>query len=138
MANFRELAGEHGLRACWSTPIFATGGRLIGTLAVYHSEPDMPTPEDREAVELLARTAAVAIERARDAELQANQLNELQTSLLPPTLPDVPGLQAAASFHSGDRSLEVGGDFYDLFALDEGAWGLVVATSAGTERRPPL
>ncbi len=31
--DFRELAAEHGLRACWSTPIFATGGRLIGTFA---------------------------------------------------------------------------------------------------------
>jgi signal transduction histidine kinase/serine phosphatase RsbU (regulator of sigma subunit)/FixJ family two-component response regulator len=129
--DFRELAGEHGLRACWSTPIFATGGRVIGTFAVYHSEPHVPTPEDREAVELLARTAAVAIERARDAELRANQLSELQTSLLPPALPDVPGLQAAASFHSGDRSLEVGGDFYDLFALDEGVWGLVVGDVCG-------
>ena len=91
----------------------------------------MPTSDDREAVELLARTAAVAIERSRDAELRASQLSELQTSLLPRALPEVPGLQAAASFHSGDRSLEVGGDFYDLFALDDGAWGLVVGDVCG-------
>ena len=91
----------------------------------------MPTSDDRQAVELLARTAAVAIERSRDAQLRANQLSELQTSLLPRALPDVPGLQAAASFHSGDRSLEVGGDFYDLFPLDDGVWGLVVGDVCG-------
>ncbi len=130
-ADFRELADEHGLRACWSTPIFATGGQLIGTFAIYHTEPHVPSAQSREVVELLARTAAVAIERARDAEHRANQLSELQTSLLPSALPDVPGLQAAASFHSGDRSLEVGGDFYDLFALSDGAWGLVVGDVCG-------
>ncbi len=91
----------------------------------------MPSPEGREVVELLARTAAVAIERSRDAELRASQLSELQTSLLPRALPEVPGLQAAASFHSGDRSLEVGGDFYDLFPLADGAWGLVVGDVCG-------
>ncbi len=129
--DFRELAAEHDLRACWSTPIFATGGQVIGTFAIYHAEPDVPTSDDRQAVELLARTAAVAIERSRDAELRANQLSELQTSLLPRALPVVPGLQAAASFHSGDRSLEVGGDFYDLFPLADGAWGLVVGDVCG-------
>jgi PAS domain S-box-containing protein len=129
--DFRELAAEHDLRSCWSTPILASGGQIVGTFAIYHSEPGAPSAPAREVVELLARTAAVAIERARDAELRANQLNELQTSLLPRELPEVPGIGAAASFHSGDRSLEVGGDFYDLFALDDGAWGLVVGDVCG-------
>ena len=46
-------------------------------------------------------------------------------------LPNVPGLQTAAAFHSGDRSLEVGGDFYDLFSLPGDAWGLVVGDVCG-------
>ena len=130
-ADFRELAAEHGLRSCWSTPIIASGGQLVGTFAIYHREPSAPSAQSEEVVELLARTAAVAIERSRDTALRSRQLSELQTSLLPPLLPDVPGLQAAASFHSGDRSLEVGGDFYDLFALDDHAWGVVVGDVCG-------
>jgi signal transduction histidine kinase/DNA-binding response OmpR family regulator/serine phosphatase RsbU (regulator of sigma subunit) len=129
--DFRELAAEHGLRSCWSTPIVATGGQLIGTFAIYHREPSTPSEEGKAVVELLARTAAVAIERSRDTELRKRQLSELQTSLLPPELPDVPGLEAAASFHSGDRSLEVGGDFYDLFPLDDGSWGVVIGDVCG-------
>jgi PAS domain S-box-containing protein len=130
-ADYRELAALHGLRSCWATPIFATGGELIGTFAIYHREPSTPSAQGREVVELLARTAAVAIERSRDAELRNRHLSELQTSLLPPQLPEIPGLQAAASFHSGDRSLEVGGDFYDLFPLDDGSWGMVIGDVCG-------
>ncbi|HET9094463.1 MAG TPA: SpoIIE family protein phosphatase [Solirubrobacteraceae bacterium] len=129
--DLRDLAAEHGLRSCWSTPIFATGGRLVGTFSVYHDAPSTPTEKAREVVGLLAQTAAVAIERSRDVTLRERQLSELQTSLLPPVLPTVPGLEAAAAFHSGDRSLEVGGDFYDLFALDDGAWGLIVGDVCG-------
>ena len=130
-ADFRELAEAHGLRSCWSTPILASGGQLVGTFAIYHREPCTPSDPAQEVVELLARTAAVAIERSHDAELRAQQLSELQTSLLPRELPDVPGLQAAAAFHSGDGSLEVGGDFYDLFSLEQDEWGLVVGDVCG-------
>ena len=127
-----HAAPSRNSRVCWATPILATDGRTVGTLALYHRKPHAPSSEDRQTVELLSRTAAVAIERARDAELRARQFRELQTSLLPPTLPTVPGLDAAATFHAGDQSLEVGGDFYDLFALDNGAaWGLVVGDVAG-------
>jgi PAS domain S-box-containing protein len=130
-AGQREVALEHGLRSCWSTPILASGGQLVGTFSIYHRQHNTPSSQAREVVDLLSRTAAVAIERSRDTEMRTQQLSELQTSLLPPVLPEVPGLQAAAAFHSGDRSLEVGGDFYDLFALDDGAWGLVVGDVCG-------
>ncbi len=137
-APFRELAASHGLRACWSTPIFATDGELVGTFAVYHSEPVTPTSEEDRIIELLSRTAALAIERDRDArarerEVSARmrQLNELQSSLLPPELPSTPGLQVAVAFHPGDRTLEVGGDFYDVFALGEDTWGVVIGDVMG-------
>ncbi len=129
--HHRELAREHGLRSCWSTPLFAHGGRLIGTFAIYHRAPHEPSSKGLEIVELLARTAAVAIERARDVESRERQLSELQTSLLPPELPTVGYLQAAAAFHSGDRSLDVGGDFYDLYSLQSGAWGMIIGDVCG-------
>ena len=137
-APYRELAARHGLRACWSTPIFATDGDLVGTFAVYHSEPVTPTPEENQIIELLSRTAALAIERDRDArarerEVSARmrQLNELQSSLLPPELPVAPGLQVAVAFHPGDRTLEVGGDFYDVFGIGDDTWGIVIGDVMG-------
>jgi PAS domain S-box-containing protein len=129
--DFRELAREHGLRACWSAPLRATDGEVVGTFAVYYDRPREPTPGELREAELMARTAAVAIVRARDAEARARQLQELQSSLLPRSLPAVPGVELAVSFHPGDRGLEVGGDFYDLFATSEAVWGLVIGDVCG-------
>lgn len=130
-AGFRDLAQEHGLRACWSTPIVAADGALVGTFAVYHGEPHAPGPEERSLVELFSQTAAVAIQRSRDARARAEQFSELQTSLLPRALPSPPGVEVAAAFHPATRDLQVGGDFYDVFPLGDGAWGFVIGDVCG-------
>ncbi len=130
-AEFRELVDEFGLRACWSTPIRGDDGELVGTIAVYYEQPREPSPEDRRVVDLLARTAGVAIGRSRDAEARARRLAELQSSLLPRALPEVSGMQAAVSFHPAERGADVGGDFYDLFSVAENAWGLVMGDVTG-------
>lgn len=77
---------------------------------------------DRRAYEnqlLSARRAAD--EARRQAEADREQLREalavLQGSLLPATLPDIPGVETACHYHTAS-TLQVGGDFYDLFALD--------------------
>jgi signal transduction histidine kinase/serine phosphatase RsbU (regulator of sigma subunit)/DNA-binding response OmpR family regulator len=130
-SDFVDLVSEHGLRACWSTPIRADDGELVGTVAVYYAEPREPAREDRRVVDLLARTAGVAIGRARDATSRAHRLAELQSSLLPRALPSVPGVSAAVVFHPADRGLDVGGDFYDLFELPGRAWGFVIGDVCG-------
>ena len=72
--DFREVALRHDLRACWSTPIFSSDGQVLGTFAIYHSKPRDPTPRDKELLEILTKTAAIAIERAR-AELRLTARN---------------------------------------------------------------
>jgi PAS domain S-box-containing protein len=67
-ADFRELALSHGLRACWSTPIFSSQGSVLGTFAVYHHAPRRPSPEEARLVDVVARTAGVAVERRRAEE----------------------------------------------------------------------
>ena len=62
--DFRDLALEHGLRACWSIPIRSTGGATLGTFAMYHREVREPLPEDLEIVDFVVRTAGVVIERS--------------------------------------------------------------------------
>jgi PAS domain S-box-containing protein len=64
-ASFKHIALEHGLRACWSTPIVSSEGRVLGTFAVYYPTPQHPTPEEVRLVDILIRTAGVAIERRR-------------------------------------------------------------------------
>src|SRR6266480_1732904 len=66
--QYRHLAIDHGLRACWSTPIFSTTRSVMGTFALYSREPGSPTPEQLNLIEQMTHLAAVAIERERAAE----------------------------------------------------------------------
>ena len=63
-ADFRELALGAGLRACWSTPIFATDGTLLGTFAMYYREPRGPDPHDLQLVETAMHVVGIALERS--------------------------------------------------------------------------
>jgi PAS domain S-box-containing protein len=66
-ADFRDLALSHGLQACWSTPIFSSQEKVLGTFAVYYQTPHIPSSEEVRLVEILTRTAGIAVER-RQAE----------------------------------------------------------------------
>jgi PAS domain S-box-containing protein len=61
--NYRGLALPHGLRACWSTPVFSSEGKVIATFAMYYREPRSPSPRDQEIIEQITHLAGVAIER---------------------------------------------------------------------------
>ena len=61
--DFRDLAGRAGLAACWSTPILARDGGLLGTFAMYHRTPRIPRDTDLALAAVFAGTAALAIER---------------------------------------------------------------------------
>jgi PAS domain S-box-containing protein len=67
-ADFRELASAHGLAACWSTPIFSSEGKVLGTFAMYYGEPRTPSERDLNLISIVTRTAAIAIERKQAEE----------------------------------------------------------------------
>jgi len=63
--DFRDLAARAGLAACWSEPILAGDGRLLGTLAMYYRTPRGPTPAECGMIELGAHLAGIAVERGQ-------------------------------------------------------------------------
>ncbi|MFG2682066.1 PP2C family protein-serine/threonine phosphatase [Streptomyces sp. NPDC048392] len=69
-------------------------------------------------------------EADRERERIQRLATTLQQTLVPPALENVPGLEVAAHYHiaSLDR---VGGDFYDLFPLTHGTWGLFLGDVCG-------
>jgi len=71
--DWREIAGRHGLRACWSVPILATDKRVLGTFAFYYRAPRVPAEGDLEITARVSRLAGIAIERKQLEE----QLREL-------------------------------------------------------------
>jgi signal transduction histidine kinase/DNA-binding response OmpR family regulator len=64
-SRFRDLARAHDIRACWSEPIKAGDGQVVGTFAMYLSEARGPTPNEIVLVEMAADLARIAIERHR-------------------------------------------------------------------------
>ncbi|MDQ1389237.1 MAG: hypothetical protein QOF56_2691 [Acidobacteriaceae bacterium] len=63
--NYRDVAMSHGLRACWSTPILSSEGKVLGTFAIYYREPRTPTPQELEIIERTTHLASIALERKR-------------------------------------------------------------------------
>jgi signal transduction histidine kinase len=61
--DFRDLALAHSLRACWSTPVFSSEGKVIGTFAMYYREPGSPSPREQETIKHITYLAGVAIQR---------------------------------------------------------------------------
>jgi hypothetical protein len=59
--NYRHLALPHGLRACWSTPIRDTEGKVIATFAIYHLTPRSPTPSEVKSIRLITDHVAQLI-----------------------------------------------------------------------------
>jgi PAS domain S-box-containing protein len=68
---YRALAQQNSIRACWSFPIRSVADKVLGTIAIYYDSPRQPQQEDIDAVELLAQTAALVIERHQAAEERA-------------------------------------------------------------------
>jgi PAS domain S-box-containing protein len=130
-APYHAGAEAAGIRSAWAAPIRADDEQLVGVMAVYYDTPLTPTAADHRMLELLAGTAGVAVGRARDAESRARRLRELQSSLLPRALPEVPGLAGAVAFRPAERGLDIGGDFYDLFPVVGDSWGFVIGDVCG-------
>jgi PAS domain S-box-containing protein len=61
--NYRQLALPHGLRACWSTPIFDGQRRVLGTFAVYYRQPGLPQERHQELIRMATDTAAICLSR---------------------------------------------------------------------------
>jgi PAS domain S-box-containing protein len=61
--DLKERAGRHGFRACWSTPIFSSAGAVLGTLDLYYPRVHSPSQIEMRLVEIVTRSAGIAIER---------------------------------------------------------------------------
>ncbi len=73
--DFRELAQEHGLRACWSTPVLDADGAVLATFALYYRVPQTPRTSEQALIQRATHLVAVAIghDRARSELQQTNR-----------------------------------------------------------------
>jgi len=84
--NYRDVARQFGLRACWSTPIFSPQRKVLGSFAMYYNEPREPRDEELRLIETAADIARIAIEQQRAN--QALQHSEARVQAMLRAIPD--------------------------------------------------
>lgn len=147
-ASLRSLGlGEAGRPAVGPGPALATaaavGGetvvlplvarnRVIGMLTLGKPADERFRQEILELAEDLSRRAALALDNARLYSERTAISQSLQRSLLPPGLPDIPGVEVEVVYRAAGEGNEVGGDFYDVFPIRDGCWGFAIGDVCGT------
>ena len=136
--------GHLPVRSYLAVPVVTRAGEVAGGLFFGHPETGRFGEEEEATAVSIAATAAIALvnarlleEARREALARQRALEErdhvarvLQQSLLPPDLPSIPGLELASEYRAGTEL--VGGDYYDVFALGDDRWGVVVGDVCGS------
>jgi serine phosphatase RsbU (regulator of sigma subunit) len=104
----------------------------LGTIAVAPRGGRALDEAERSLLHDAADRAALAIRQAQLHEEDHRIAVELQRGLLPKRLPDVAGVELAAHYQAAGAGAEVGGDWYDAFALPEGRVGIVLGDVTGS------
>src|SRR4051794_15847176 len=108
-------------------------GRLHGVLQVATTKRRKFTAADQGLLQLIADRAALAVQHARLYEREHGIVETLQRALLPSRLPQLPGVYVAARYLPGGlgTDVDVGGDWYDVFPLENGRIGVAIGDVAG-------
>ncbi|MBW8486110.1 SpoIIE family protein phosphatase [Actinomadura sp. PM05-2] len=117
-ADVRDAAGDTAGDQAYAFPLIARG-RRIGSIVIGRPHGDRFPRSALDLAEELSRRAALAVDNARLYSEQTAMSSALQRSLLPPGVPDIPGLEVAVVYEPAGEGSEVGGDFYDVFETGE-------------------
>jgi len=136
------VAGEFGLRFYAGVPLTTSEGFNLGTLCVLDTEPREVTQAEIQTLADLAVLVITELElrlAARETVRAESQLRHeaqqlavaLQSSLLPPKPPAIPGMELATRYSPGDGAVDIGGDFLDVFRLAPNDWAIVLGDACG-------
>lgn len=123
-------ARDAGLHSGFAFPLVA-GGRLLGVIELLSTVRRDRDSALTERLWGLGRELGWFLERRSSEEQQLALATTLQQSLLPPSLPTIPGVALAARYLPAGGGTDVGGDFYDVFRVSRNAWGVVIGDVCG-------
>ncbi|MEU3467830.1 SpoIIE family protein phosphatase [Streptomyces sp. NPDC006687] len=137
-----EPVREAGARP-WPETTAAVGGetvvlpllarnRVIGMITLGKPREEHFRQEILELADDLSRRAALALDNARLYSERTAISRSLQRSLLPPGSPAIPGMEVEVIYRAAGEGNEVGGDFYDVFPIRDGAYGFAIGDVCGT------
>lgn len=125
------------MRSCLAIPLF-DGGRALNWGVFFRRDPRGWKVDEIENIvirgNLIGRMTKQLLVAKQVKELNARltaqleEIAQIQRSLLPSQLPQIPGISLAASYLTSN---EAGGDYYDFFEMGHGKWGVIVADVSG-------
>ena len=132
----RIIFDELGLRSALTVPLQARG-RIFGTLTLVSAESDREFDDhDVAFAEDFATHAALAVANARLYAEQEEIARRSSAASCPCGCR--PGqVETEARYHAAGERNMVGGDFYDLWEVGKGSFGIAIGDSAGRVPRPP-
>jgi sigma-B regulation protein RsbU (phosphoserine phosphatase) len=128
---YGTLADGRLVRSWVIAPVPTGDGELAGILYVGHPRPHAFGAEAETLAAGLCTHLGAAIAHAQLVADRDRVASALEATLLPPVLPRIAGVDLAARYRAAGRS-DVGGDFYDAFALGEGQWAVVLGDVSGS------
>lgn len=130
----RELIRDFALRSTIIVPLIKRGRVIGGMQFVMTTSGRIYTTDDLVLAQAVAARIASSLDNHRLHEEQRSIAAALQASLLPDELPAIPGVEVAVRYWANGEGIEVGGDFYDVFALndEDKTWAIVIGDVCGT------
>src|SRR4051794_33141062 len=127
----RQLLRSLGPESSMTVPLRARD-RVLGAITLVSAGSGRRYgPQDLTVAEDLGLRAGTAVDHARLYRTRSAIAQTLQASLLPPALPEIPGLETAALFEPAGEGHQVGGDFYDVFPTATKQWFAVMGDVCG-------
>ncbi|HEU5150998.1 MAG TPA: SpoIIE family protein phosphatase [Iamia sp.] len=105
-------------------------GRVLGGITLVTTGTRSYDADDQNLLENIASRAATAIDTAALFDSRTEVARALQQTLLPPALPEIPGVDLWADYRVAEAGIEIGGDFYDVFETSDG-WNVVLGDVCG-------
>ncbi|WP_434743255.1 SpoIIE family protein phosphatase [Micromonospora sp. SH-82] len=128
--RYEADSGATGTGPPTVVPLTGTTDEPLGELRVWHRDGER-TDTERATLTELARLIGVRLENAQLYEAEHHIATTLQHSLLPRSLPKLPGAVIAGRYLAGTADVEVGGDWYDVIGLDDDSSVLVIGDVVG-------
>ena len=126
-----ELLRSVGFVGAMIVPI-GLRDEVVGVISLINAESGRSFAEDDVMLaEELGRRAGAAIENARLYRQRSLIAQTLQSSLLPPVLPEIERIETAAEYRPAGDGYDVGGDFYDVFSTGDDQWFAVIGDVCG-------
>lgn len=130
--RFPDLAGLEAATVSMCAVPLIVEGRHLGALRFSFPEARLFDVTERSFVEAMAAQTAQALDRAQLYRQRADVSRRLQRSLLPPRLPEIPGVEVWAAYQPLTAAMDVGGDFYDVWACGPQRWAVAIGDVCGT------